>query len=245
MTTSAEIKELARQSGADLCGIAPVERFENAPAGFHPNDIYKSAKSVIAVAVREPESPIYSLSPVPYTFATEQVLKKVFDTTMEMVSGLEKRKITAIPVPSEPYEFWDKETSTGKGILSLKHAGYLAGLGVIGRNTLLVNKQYGNLIRLGAIITNAELEGDLLQDFEFCNDSCNRCIKGCPGGAIENTAVSQLKCRPNSTYTNEKGYALYTCNNCRKVCPYRAGINDSFTKPLELSRLIRVKHLMI
>jgi epoxyqueuosine reductase QueG len=245
MTTSAEIKELARHCGADLCGIAPVERFENAPEGFHPFNIYPGAKSVIAIAVREPESALYSASPVPYTFVSEKVLGKVFDITIEMVSGLEKSKIVAIPIPSEPYEYWDKETMTGKGILSLKHAGYLAGLGVIGRNTLLVNKQYGNLIRLGAIITNAELEGDPLQDFVFCNDACNLCIDGCPGGAIENAAVSQWKCRPNSTYTNERGYALYTCNNCRKVCPYKAGMDDSFTKPLELSKIILVKNLMI
>jgi hypothetical protein len=42
--TSAEIKELARRNGADLCGIAPVERFEHAPAGFHPSDIYPGTK---------------------------------------------------------------------------------------------------------------------------------------------------------------------------------------------------------
>ena len=245
MTTSVEIKELARQSGADLCGIAPVERFENAPKGFHPSDIYSGAKSVIAIAVREPESTMYSTSPVPYTFVSEMILKKVFDTTIKMVIELEKRKIVAIPIPSVPYEYWDNVTTTGKGILSLKHAGQLAGLGVIGRNTLLVSKQYGNLIRLGAIITNAKLEGDPLQDFVFCSDSCNLCINGCPGGAIENSTVSQLKCRPNSNYPNGKGETLYACNHCRKVCPYRAGLSNTSTKPLELSKIIRVKNLML
>ena len=33
-----EVKEFARQSGADIIGIAPVDRFEMAPEGFHPTD---------------------------------------------------------------------------------------------------------------------------------------------------------------------------------------------------------------
>jgi epoxyqueuosine reductase len=241
MTTSAEIKELARQSGADLCGIAPVERFLNAPEGFHPLNIYSGAKSVIAFAVREPESTLYSESSVPYTFMSDVVMGKVYDITFKMVRELEKLNIVAIPVPSEPYEYWDKETTTGKGILSLKHAAYLAGLGIIGRNTLLVNRNFGNLIRLGAIITNAEWEGDPLQDFIFCNDTCNLCITGCPGAAIENISICQSKCRPESNTVTEKGYSLYTCNYCRKICPYRNGIDNHLPKQIKLSQLIKVK----
>lgn len=245
MTTSAEIKELARHCGADLCGISPVERFVDAPEGFHPHKIYPGAKSVIVFAVKEAESPLYSTSFIPYTFMSDKILEKVFDVTIAMVGALEKKGLIAVPVPSEPYEYWDKEKMTGKGILSLKHAGYLAGLGVMGRNTLLVNKTYGNLIRLGAILTNAKLEGDTIQDFVFCNDSCNLCINSCPGEAIDNNHVAQWKCRPNSVYTNEKGYTLYVCNNCRKVCPFRAGFGNIEEKPIELNKIIKVKNLMV
>jgi len=37
--TNNEIKEIAYSLGADLCGIACVERFNNAPTGFHPLDV--------------------------------------------------------------------------------------------------------------------------------------------------------------------------------------------------------------
>lgn len=40
MIDSNEIKKFLYNSGADACGIAPVERFKNAPEGFHPKDIY-------------------------------------------------------------------------------------------------------------------------------------------------------------------------------------------------------------
>ena len=39
--TAGEIKSIAFDLGADLCGIAPVDRFSSAPKGFHPIDIYE------------------------------------------------------------------------------------------------------------------------------------------------------------------------------------------------------------
>jgi epoxyqueuosine reductase QueG len=227
MITSSEIKELAMKSGADLSGIAPVERFVNAPVGFHPSDIYSGAKSVIAIAIKEPESSFYANSPVPYTYMTEKLLNKLFDITLKMVLELEKRGVVAIVVPSEPYEYWDKDSMTGKGILSLKHTAYLAGLGVIGRNTLLLTKEFGNLVRLSALIINVEVEGDPIQNFKLCSDSCNLCISSCPVGAIENGSVTQKKCRTNSHIINGRGNTLYTCNNCRKVCPSFTGTKNA------------------
>jgi epoxyqueuosine reductase QueG len=245
MTTSAEIKAMARRSGADLCGIAPIERFKNAPNGFHPHNINKETRTVIAFAKHEPTSALFSQSPVPYTFTEEMVLRDVFRITMELVYKLEDKGHSAIPIPSEPYEYWDKEEMTGKGILSLKHIGYLAGLGVIGRNTLLVNKKYGNMIRLGAILTDAVLEGDPIEDFVFCKDNCNLCIKNCPSGAIDGKMVIQKNCRPESSILNKKGEMLYSCCYCRKVCPYRNGIKDEFIElPMKLSRVILVKNMM-
>jgi epoxyqueuosine reductase len=241
MTTSAEIKHLAQQFGADLCGIASVERFRLAPQGFHPSDIYSGTKSVIVVATREAEGPLYANSAVTYTFATEMALQKVFNVIFRLTLALEDKGIIAMPIPTEPYEYWDAASMTGKGILSLKHAGYLSGLGVIGRNTLLVNQKFGNLIRLGAIVCNAPLESDPIANFEFCSDSCNLCVDNCPTRAINGCSVTQSKCRPNSNYTNEKGYSLYVCNNCRKVCPFRSGFETQVSIPVELKNLIRVR----
>ena len=53
-TLTAElIKQRAAELGADLCGIAPVERFSQAPAGFHPTDVLPDCRSVISVAARK------------------------------------------------------------------------------------------------------------------------------------------------------------------------------------------------
>ena len=224
MVNSEKIKNWASNLGADLCGIAPVERFSNAPKGFHPTDVYSETKSVIVIACRELESSLYSKSPVPYTFSSDIALQKVFRIMYELICQMENSKTIAIPIPTEPYEYWDAENLTGKGIISLKHAGYNAGLGSFGRNSLLLNRKYGNLIRLGAIISNSELDPDPIDDFEFCTDTCNRCTDECKGDAILNGSVIKKFCRPHSSQKNKKGELLYVCNNCRKVCPYRAEI---------------------
>ena len=52
-----QIKEKVRQivltSGADVCGIAGMERFEKVPEGFRPVDIWADCKSVICLGVAE------------------------------------------------------------------------------------------------------------------------------------------------------------------------------------------------
>jgi epoxyqueuosine reductase len=71
---------------------------------------------------------------------------------IDIAIELDKEGIKPVPVPSDdPYEHWEPERSYGRAILSMRHAGYLAGLGVLGKNTLLINKDFGNMIQIGAI----------------------------------------------------------------------------------------------
>ena len=225
MISNEIVKEVALGLGAQLCGVAPIERFSEAPNGFHPTDIFPETKTVIVIAKLFPEGVFQANSPVPYTAANDVLLNDVIRITCELCVELEKKdKLTAIPIPSEPYEYWDDEKKEGKGILSLKHAGYLAGLGSIGRNSLLTNQEYGNRLVLGAVLLNIPLEGDKITHHDFCDDSCNLCIDGCPVHAIDEGIVNQMLCRSNSMNLTKKGYLLYICNECRSVCPNGSGI---------------------
>ena len=49
--TNKEIKKLCRSFGADLVGVASVERFVKAPKGYHPTDVMPTAKSVISLGI--------------------------------------------------------------------------------------------------------------------------------------------------------------------------------------------------
>lgn len=216
MITSTEIKQVAKDLGADLCGIATVDSFTDSPKGFHPSDVYNGTKSVISIACRVSESSFLASTQIPYTTVEDLALARVSQIALSIVLHIEKQGSKAILVPSEPYDYWDAENMEGKGILSLKHLGFKAGLGYIGRNSLLCNESYGNLIKLGAVITDAVLVPDKISEGDMCPDTCNLCELSCPVGAIENLKVNQKKCRQYSEIVNKRGAEIYTCSNAEK-----------------------------
>lgn len=50
-----QIREMVLSCGADLCGIANIDRFDDFPTGFKPTDIDCECKSVISFAVALPK----------------------------------------------------------------------------------------------------------------------------------------------------------------------------------------------
>ncbi len=222
--TNIEIKETAFSLGSDICGIASIDRFENAPSGFHPQDIFKDTKSVVVFARRFPAGAVNSANNFAYSISDEIVTDQIKNITYNFSLILQNKGIIAIPVYTEPYAYWDKNTMTGKGDLSLKHAGHYAGLGVFGKNHLLYNYKYGNMIKLGALLIDTIVDPDEIQTFSFCKDSCFLCRKNCPSSAIRDDSVDQKKCRNTSEGLSLKGYPVTTCRTCRTICPCCYGI---------------------
>lgn len=157
------VKEAATRLGAELCGIAPVDRFKEAPEGFHPRDVFPGCKSVIVLASQFARSTLGARSSVPYSFVRNMMVGKMDGISFELANQLDAKGIAAVPIPSaEPYEYWDEVRIQGRGIISLKHAAVLAGLGRMGKNTLLINNLYGNMIWLSAILISEEVKADPL-----------------------------------------------------------------------------------
>ncbi|HWQ62756.1 MAG TPA: epoxyqueuosine reductase [Negativicutes bacterium] len=222
--TAAEIKDLAAGLGADLCGIGDVDRFAGAPPGFHPADIHRDAKSVIVVAARFPAGTLAASSQAPYTFVRNRLMEKVDAITFALTTALEEKGATAVPIPSsEPYEYWDEAERRGMGILSLKHAAVRAGLGVMGKNTLLLNNRFGNMVWLGAVLVDRALDADPLASYQPCPPSCRLCLDSCPAQALDGVTLVQKKCRPICGKSSPGGGVVYACNLCRKICPNHLG----------------------
>jgi epoxyqueuosine reductase len=241
MIDSTGVKDLVERMGADLCGIAPVERFGEAPAGFHPTDIYAECRAVVVFAKRVPRESLLASSCVPYTYVGSMVTQILDRLAFEASLSLEEQGIGAVPIPSDdPYEHWEPARSYGRAILSLRHAGHLAGLGVLGKNTLLINKRLGNTIELGAILVDVELEGDPIATYEGCLPNCQLCIDSCPQGALDGQTANQQLCRPLSNCKTEKGYTLMKCNLCRRICPSCLGI-----KPQEVLYHAKVQNFRL
>lgn len=219
----AEIKEKALALGANLCGIAGIERFAEAPEGFRPQDIYPDCQSVVVVAKAMPKG----LAKVPprliYGHGNEQCKQAVDVCVQQLAMHIEAMGGIAVPLPADdPYDVWDTETFTGKGILSMKHAAVLAGIGFMGKSTLLIHEQYGTMLTLGVILTDLCLPSDPLASSQ-CIQACHRCIDACPSKALGGQTVNQKRCREHTYGTNTRGFSVVNCNACRTVCPLAFG----------------------
>jgi epoxyqueuosine reductase len=104
-----------------------------------------------------------------------------------------------------------------------------AGLGWQGKHTVLVSREFGSWLFLGAILTTAELPADAPHE-ESCG-SCRKCLDVCPTNAFP--APFQLDARRCLAYLNNEhkgpiphefripmGNRVYGCDDCLAVCPW-------------------------
>ncbi len=210
---------------ARTCAASPASAvFSKAPAGFHPADIFPGCQSVIVFGIALPNGLTKVEPRLVYGHFNYGVCPDVDRIAFNASKELERLYGGyAVPVPSDgPYEYWDAEKLEGRGLISMKHAAVLAGLGTLGKNTLLLNETYGNLLTLGAILTDLDLASDPPAE-SICIASCNLCIKSCPTQALDGQSANQFKCRPHTYGTNARGFETVNCNTCRTVCPMRFG----------------------
>ncbi len=215
-----KMKEFVLSKGADLVGIASVSRFDGAPDGHKPEDILPDAKTVIVCAKRFPNSVVMDGLATSYHNMMTILYNQLDLIAYEIAIYIEQQGGVAIPVPSgEPYYDWNPDKVHGRGDLSHKHAAQAAGLGRLGKNSLLITPEFGNRVQLVSVATNLDLESDPSVEDELCPSKCTLCIKSCPVKAIANEQqVNQRICRTYMFLKLPKGQIIYSCRECRKIC---------------------------
>ena len=104
-----------------------------------------------------------------------------------------------------------------------------AGLGFIGKNTLLIAPGAGSWIVLAAIVTSLEIEPDE-PGLGTCG-ACVRCLEACPASAFPEPyvldarrCISSLTIEKRGEFTEQEarsiGHRLFGCDVCQEVCPY-------------------------
>ena len=251
MLSSSTIKDKARDLGFDLCGIAPADSFpelaflrewldrgyagtmgwmaRSADRRADVRHVVPGAQSVIVTGTLYNTDRPYS-SDLPADVARisryawgddyHDVLKRRLDALLDW--------IRASLTPSDVREFAACGYVDTGPVQERVYAQY-AGLGWIGKNTCLINRELGSWLFLSEIITTLRLEPDT-QGLEQCG-SCTRCLEACPTGALvepgvldSNRCLSYLTIEHRGDMPVEHRHALgthvYGCDICQEVCPY-------------------------
>lgn len=218
MLTAEEVKKRAKSFGADLVGIAPIERFEGAPLQMDPKQIMPEARSVIVMAFRVMRGSLRGIeegtffsnySSMGYGGITYLYMPL---TVINLSRFIEDHGYEAIPIGHQSdwraidnvgnlKRNFSRPVAPGRAhpdvMIHLRIAAYLAGLGEIGYSKVFLTPQFGPRQRLGVVLTEAELEPDpIYQGPQLCN-RCMACVRECPGSAISATKTVKVELAGN------------------------------------------------
>jgi len=218
--TSETVKEYGKYAGASVVGIAAAKAFGIAPEGFRPTDVLPECKSVIVFGTASPADTLNDVAE--YTASRNAMLTAMTDIAKKVAKKIKGNGYKSMPISASGTKTVEVDGNKEYfGHISLKHAAEIAGLGIIGKNYLLTNPQYGNLLWLSAVLTDAELMPDEKAEFTMC-ENCNKCIAACPVEALDDlTSFGKKRCSQFFKIENKK--LVIKCFLCRTVCPYCVG----------------------
>jgi epoxyqueuosine reductase len=253
---SAAIKQRALKLGFDRVGIAPAERPLHADfyldwlgRGLHgemhylsrpdaverrldPGAALPQARSIIVVALNynlQDGGPVSDRSlPVIARYARGTDYHRIFEAKLEALTE-SLQELVGTQVAARFYVDYGP-------VLERDHA-QRAGLGWIGKNTLLIDPEIGSYIFLGELLTDLELETDQPFQPDHCG-TCDSCIVACPTGAI--TAPRELDARRCISYLTIElrgpiprdlrpliANRIFGCDICQEVCPWNRDLAET------------------
>jgi epoxyqueuosine reductase QueG len=224
--TSEMVKEMGQIAGADIVGITNVGDFSSAPEGFRPFDYMEECVSVIVLGCAFFEKALLK-TPDLYKEKAGEATQKVENAANALMKQIKRKGYKAKSISSTGGKYIECNKNERKelfGHISLKHAAELSGIGIIGRNYLLQNAKYGNLLWLSAVLTNADLTPDEKVENNLC-DNCHKCVDVCPVNALDNQSSFNKKDCSRNIYKMVDGKWEFACFLCRQVCPNRFGKN--------------------
>ena len=211
------IKGLFHQWGGSLFGVADLRSFKEGEILLPPSLIDQLSYG-ISVGFHLSDAIVEEISnqPTPLYFHHYQRVNILLDTIgLTVTSAIQGLGYQAVPIPASQIVDW----KTQKGHLSHKHIARAAGLGWIGRNNLLVNKEFGSRIRLVTLLTDLPLVIDS-PSIKNCG-SCRDCLSVCPARAIKEQPeeFDHLRCYEQlRIFAKTLHFSHNICGVCVKAC---------------------------
>ncbi|NMB11431.1 MAG: hypothetical protein GX977_03995 [Firmicutes bacterium] len=197
MLTSQKVKEFAKTAGADIIGVASIDRFEDAPVEMHPCSIFPETKSVVVLGCRLLKGSFRGIKEGTewssywiYGYGAG-IYGALNDATFRTRRFIESFGWDAVEVPGKATlsEIGPERPPVAPGKLppdvtiSMRLAAAAAGLGELGHSKVFLTPEFGPRQRFAIILTDAELEPDPIYEGKLCDD-CMRCVARCPARAI-------------------------------------------------------------
>lgn len=231
MKRTLELKELGRDEGASLVGVADLAPFKNGWKVLPP-DLLSPYTKAVSVAMRLDQDIIDAIVDGPtvdYAEHYRAVNAQLDGITAKLVNWITERGSVAAAVPAS----FIADEKDLLGNISHKAVARMAGIGWQGKSLLIVSPQYGPRIRLATILTDMPLEPD--QPLKNRCGKCSECSKACPASAIKNASADDRYANRDEAlhfsrcvektleFSARPGIGGRICGVCVKVCPFGKG----------------------
>lgn len=210
------LKKLCRQQGADLFGVADISAISRDFA-LSP-ELTAGLNRAACLGIRLSSAILKDIkeAPTKIYFHHYRMVNALLDQiALKAANFIQNKGFNALPIPASQILDWQNQ----KGHLSHKKLGVMAGLGWIGRNNLLVNRNLGSQFRLVTILTDMPLEADKPAK-DNCG-SCRTCVTICPAQAIADNPqdFGHIKCFEKlKEFQRQKLVDQYICGVCVNFC---------------------------
>ncbi|MBI5114858.1 epoxyqueuosine reductase [Candidatus Poribacteria bacterium] len=195
-----KIESYLYEQHMDVVGVADAAGWQSPLEECRPTEILKDCRRIIVFG-KEISRPIYETRKHAldlYANVAQNYYQSMDAAAVEVASMLTRAGHPSVPLGAylpllmREGKYW--------GIVSLKHAAVRAGLGTMGKNTLLINEEFGNRLRLGGVLTTAPLPAGNPLPKSLCIQDCQTCVEVCPVQALNGQGgISQYKCLRKST----------------------------------------------
>ncbi len=245
---SNHIKKLATEAGFDLVRITkpyvPSEaqtRFErwlkqgyaadmeylhrNKTLRYNPTEIQQGTQSVIVLGLNYYTKEIPDIKYSVSKYALGRDYHKLIKSKLKALV----RKIKADFPELETRPFVDSAPVLERSLA------VQSGMGWIGKNTCLINKEKGSFLFLAELFVNIELKEDAPYTKNYCGN-CTQCIDTCPTQALSLNGLDSNRCisyhsieskdEIPENIAKKMGNQLFGCDICQDVCPWNQKITQ-------------------
>jgi len=260
---TSKIKLMAQNNGFDAVGICKAENMDEDWSIFNrwlkegrhsvmtylkkhsnlrknPSNLFDKAKSVIVVIKNYNcedsfSEEKYSVAKYAYGKDYHLIIKKKLKSLLNEIKQI---------YPQSQGRYFTDTAPLLERSLAVR-----AGLGFIGKNTCLINKDIGSYCFIGVVLLDLELNSDSKISGDC--ESCDLCITSCPTGALSTKGLDARLCISCHTIENKNPVPdeiaskiknqIFGCDICQNVCPYNR--DKKYHSETEFEILKQIKNL--